>query len=71
MFTARDNKLTEKEAEARLLAEVPLGIVIEPEDISDLAVFLASARAACDQRDGDQRGRRAGHGASKRVSREA
>ena len=29
----------------RLLEEVPLGIVIEPEDISDLAVFLASARA--------------------------
>jgi len=45
MLTARDNKLTEQEAEARLLAEVPLGIVIEPEDISDLAVFLASARA--------------------------
>jgi NAD(P)-dependent dehydrogenase (short-subunit alcohol dehydrogenase family) len=45
MLTARDNKLSEKEAEARLLAEVPLGIVIEPEDISDLAVFLASARA--------------------------
>ena len=45
MLTARDHKLTEKEAEARLLAEVPLGIVIEPEDISDLAIFLASARA--------------------------
>ncbi|HYH40906.1 MAG TPA: SDR family NAD(P)-dependent oxidoreductase, partial [Burkholderiales bacterium] len=41
MLTARDHKLTEKEAEARLLEEVPLGIVIEPEDISDLAVFLA------------------------------
>ncbi|MGZ8268232.1 MAG: SDR family oxidoreductase, partial [Burkholderiales bacterium] len=41
----REHNLTEKEAEARLLEEVPLGIVIEPEDISDLAVFLASARA--------------------------
>jgi len=45
MLTARDHKLSEKDAEARLLEEVPLGIVIEPEDISDLAVFLASARA--------------------------
>ena len=45
MLTARDHKLTEKEDEASLLAEVPLGIVIEPEDISDLAVFLASRRA--------------------------
>jgi len=44
-ITARDHKLSEKDAEARLLSEVPLGIVIEPEDISDLAVFLASARA--------------------------
>jgi NAD(P)-dependent dehydrogenase (short-subunit alcohol dehydrogenase family) len=45
MLTAREHKLSEREAEARLLDEVPLGIVIEPEDISDLAVFLASARA--------------------------
>ncbi|MGZ8198076.1 MAG: SDR family NAD(P)-dependent oxidoreductase [Burkholderiales bacterium] len=44
-ITAREHNLTEKEAEARLLEEVPLGIVIEPEDISDLAVFLASVRA--------------------------
>jgi len=44
-ITAREHKLSQKEAEARLLEEVPLGIVIEPEDISDLAVFLASARA--------------------------
>jgi 3-oxoacyl-[acyl-carrier protein] reductase len=44
-ITAREHKLSEKAAEARLLEEVPLGIVIEPEDISDLAVFLASARA--------------------------
>jgi 3-oxoacyl-[acyl-carrier protein] reductase len=44
-FTMRDNQLSREKAEAHLLAEVPLGIVIEPEDISDLAVFLASARA--------------------------
>lgn len=44
-LTMRDNKLSHADAEARLLSEVPLGIVIEPEDISDLAVFLASARA--------------------------
>lgn len=44
-ITMREHKLSQKEAEARLLEEVPLGIVIEPEDISDLAVFLASARA--------------------------
>jgi 3-oxoacyl-[acyl-carrier protein] reductase len=37
--------LSQAEAEARLLEEVPLRIVIEPEDISDLAVFLVSARA--------------------------
>jgi NAD(P)-dependent dehydrogenase (short-subunit alcohol dehydrogenase family) len=45
-ITARERKVSEKEAEAHLLREVPLGVVIEPEDISDLAVFLASARAA-------------------------
>jgi 3-oxoacyl-[acyl-carrier protein] reductase len=44
-ITAREHGLPEKEAEARLLEEVPLRIVIEPEDISDVAVFLASARA--------------------------
>jgi NAD(P)-dependent dehydrogenase (short-subunit alcohol dehydrogenase family) len=44
-ITMREHKLSQKEAESRLLSEVPLGIVIEPEDISDLAVFLASARA--------------------------
>jgi len=44
-ITMREHKLSQEEAEARLLSEVPLGIVIEPEDISDLAVFLASARA--------------------------
>jgi 3-oxoacyl-[acyl-carrier protein] reductase len=44
-ITMRSHNLSEKDAEARLLDEVPLRIVIEPEDISDAAVFLASARA--------------------------
>jgi len=44
-ITARERKTSEKDAEAHLLREVPLGKVIEPEDIADLAVFLASARS--------------------------
>jgi 3-oxoacyl-[acyl-carrier protein] reductase len=44
-ITMRTHNLSQQEAEARLLDEVPLRIVIEPEDISDAAVFLASARA--------------------------
>ena len=44
-ITMREHRLSQKDAEARLLDEVPLRIVIEPEDISDAAVFLASARA--------------------------
>ena len=44
-ITARERNLSSQEAEAWLLREVPLGKVIEPEDIADLAVFLASARA--------------------------
>ncbi|MPZ41800.1 MAG: SDR family oxidoreductase [Betaproteobacteria bacterium] len=44
-ITMRNHDLSQKDAEARLLDEVPLRIVIEPEDISDAAVFLASARA--------------------------
>ena len=44
-ITMRSHNLAQEDAEARLLDEVPLRIVIEPEDISDLAVFLASARS--------------------------
>lgn len=44
-ITARERSSSEKEAEGHLLREVPLGKVIEPEDVADLAVFLASARA--------------------------
>ncbi|HEV7799430.1 MAG TPA: SDR family oxidoreductase [Burkholderiales bacterium] len=44
-ITARERKTDEKEAEAHLLREVPLGKVIEPEDVANLALFLASARS--------------------------
>jgi NAD(P)-dependent dehydrogenase (short-subunit alcohol dehydrogenase family) len=44
-ITARERNLTLENAERYLLQEVPLGKVIDPEDIADLAVFLASARA--------------------------
>jgi NAD(P)-dependent dehydrogenase (short-subunit alcohol dehydrogenase family) len=44
-ITARERKCSARDAEAHLLQEVPLRKVIEPEDIADLAVFLASARA--------------------------
>jgi 3-oxoacyl-[acyl-carrier protein] reductase len=44
-ITMRNHGLSQKDAEERLLDEVPLRIVIEPEDISDAAVFLDSARA--------------------------
>jgi len=44
-ITARERKVSLGDAEAHLLREVPLGKVIEPEDVADLAVFLASARA--------------------------
>jgi NAD(P)-dependent dehydrogenase (short-subunit alcohol dehydrogenase family) len=44
-ITMRNHNLTQPQAEARLLDEVPLRTVIEPEDIADAAVFLASARA--------------------------
>jgi 3-oxoacyl-[acyl-carrier protein] reductase len=45
-ITARERGTSVEEAEKYLLREVPLGKVIAPEDIADLAVFLASARAA-------------------------
>ncbi|HTE14708.1 MAG TPA: SDR family oxidoreductase [Burkholderiales bacterium] len=44
-ITARERGLSLEKAEQYLLQEVPLGKVIAPEDIADLAVFLASARA--------------------------
>jgi 3-oxoacyl-[acyl-carrier protein] reductase len=44
-ITARERGTSAEEAEKHLLREVPLGKVITPEAIADLAVFLASARA--------------------------
>jgi NAD(P)-dependent dehydrogenase (short-subunit alcohol dehydrogenase family) len=44
-ITARERNLSLEKAEQWLLQEVPLGKVIEPEDVADLAVFLASARS--------------------------
>lgn len=44
-ITMRSHGLSQAQAESRLLDEVPLKLVIEPQDIADLAVFLASARA--------------------------
>jgi len=44
-ITARERGLSAADAEKHLLQEVPLGKVIDPEDIADLTVFLASARA--------------------------
>jgi 3-oxoacyl-[acyl-carrier protein] reductase len=45
-ITARERNTTPEDAERYLLREVPLGKVITPEAIADLAVFLASARAS-------------------------
>lgn len=45
-ITARERGTSVDEAEKYLLREVPLGKVITPEAIADLAVFLASARAS-------------------------
>jgi 3-oxoacyl-[acyl-carrier protein] reductase len=44
-ITARERATSVEETEKFLLREVPLGKVITPEAIADLAVFLASARA--------------------------
>jgi len=45
-ITARERGTSAADAEKYLLREVPLGKVITPEAIADLAVFLASARAS-------------------------
>lgn len=44
-LTARERGVSEAEAERYLVREVPLGRVVAPADVADLAVFLASARA--------------------------
>jgi NAD(P)-dependent dehydrogenase (short-subunit alcohol dehydrogenase family) len=43
---ATDRGISEREAEKQLVADVPLGRVVKPQDVADLAVFLASACAA-------------------------
>lgn len=45
-ITMEKHGLDKDAAEERLCEEVPLGCVIRPEDISDMAVFLASCRAS-------------------------
>jgi NAD(P)-dependent dehydrogenase (short-subunit alcohol dehydrogenase family) len=42
---ARDKGISIAEAEKELVADVPMGRVVKPEDIADLCVFLASSRA--------------------------
>jgi NAD(P)-dependent dehydrogenase (short-subunit alcohol dehydrogenase family) len=42
---ARERNITPKEAEAHIVDEVPMGRAVWAEDVADLAVFLASARA--------------------------
>ncbi len=45
-MTAHDRKLSKADAEKYLNREVPLGRVVMPDDIANLAVFLSSALAA-------------------------
>jgi NAD(P)-dependent dehydrogenase (short-subunit alcohol dehydrogenase family) len=45
-MTARDRGISIEEARKFLNREVPLGRVVLPQHVADLAVFLASARAA-------------------------
>jgi NAD(P)-dependent dehydrogenase (short-subunit alcohol dehydrogenase family) len=43
---AKEKNISIAEAEKELTADVPMGRVVKPEDVADLTVFLASARAA-------------------------
>jgi NAD(P)-dependent dehydrogenase (short-subunit alcohol dehydrogenase family) len=43
---AKDRGISQNEAEKQLVADVPMGRVVKPEDVADLTVFLASSRAA-------------------------
>lgn len=43
--TARERGISPEAAEQDLVSEIPMGKVVAPEDVADLAVFLASARA--------------------------
>ena len=42
---ARDANVSFEEAERRAVAGIPIGRMVEPEDIADLVLFLVSARA--------------------------
>ncbi len=42
---AKDRGISEHDAEKQLTADVPMGRVVKPQDVADLTVFLASARA--------------------------
>ena len=42
---AKEHNISLKEAEKQLVGDVPLGRVVKTQDVADLAVFLASARA--------------------------
>lgn len=42
---ARDAKISIEEAERRAVANIPIGRMVEPEDIADLVLFLVSNRA--------------------------
>ncbi len=43
---ARDANITLAEAEARAIANIPIGRMVEPQDIADLILFMVSNRAA-------------------------
>jgi 3-oxoacyl-[acyl-carrier protein] reductase len=43
--TAREMNISVGEAEKYLVGEIPMGRIVTPEDVADLTVFLASARA--------------------------
>ena len=43
---ARDANITLAEAEARAIASIPIGRMVEPQDIADLILFMVSNRAA-------------------------
>ena len=42
---ASDASITVEEAEARAIAGIPIGRMVEPDDIADLILFLVSNRA--------------------------
>lgn len=42
---AREHGISIAEAEKQLVSDVPMGRVVKPQDVADLTVFLASARA--------------------------